>query len=320
MPSDLHSYVATHYLVADPKPVPKKRKRKHGTDAAGLLINDEDETGWGLAGDQNNDGGDDVPVMVSGTSAEFRKTKKSTWKVVGGATKASTADDGDSAAADAILSSAVAETEAARHVDDELPVIEEVLDIEKNGKDVALRSMKQRQEKSKHNRKGEGEGEEETVYRDATGRRIDVTMRRAEARRAAAEAETRERRAKESLQGEVQVEAARRRREELEDAAQLPLARTADDVELNQELKEKQRWNDPMMQFMTERDVDKRQRKTSKGRPVYTGTASPNRYGIKPGYRWDGVDRSNGFEAERFKALNRKERNKNLEYAWQMDE
>jgi len=32
------------------------------------------------------------------------------------------------------------------------------------------------------------------------------------------------------------------------------------------------------------------------------------------------VDRGNGFEAERFKAINRKERNKDLNYAWQMDE
>ena len=107
----------------------------------------------------------------------------------------------------------------------------------------------------------------------------------------------------------------------------MPLARGKDDEELNREMKEARRWNDPMAQFLEPDEAPRAAGRSGKGagrgasrRPVYKGACPPNRYGIRPGYRWDGVDRGNGFEAERFKALNRRERNKGLEYAWQTDE
>ncbi|KAM4055697.1 pre-mRNA-splicing factor of RES complex domain-containing protein [Hirsutella rhossiliensis] len=327
MPSDLGDYLASRYLVADPKPPTKKRKRKHPA-AAGLLITDDDDSTWARASTQPDDEDDGSPMTVSGTTAEFRKTKKSNWKRVGDA--AASAND-DKAAADAILAAAAADAEAARAGEDEGPVIEDVAGAVKmsDGTHAGLQTAaavsaqlkrRQREEQYEFERHRKSAKEEETVYRDATGRRIDISMKRAEARRVAAEAQQKELQAKEALRGEVQLEEARERKEQLRDAKLMPFARNVNDEQMNRELKEQDRWNDPMTQFMSEKKATAGKGKASKRRPVYAGAAPPNRYGIKPGYRWDGVDRGNGSEAERFKAINRRERNKGLEYSWQMDE
>ncbi|KAI1805934.1 Pre-mRNA-splicing factor of RES complex-domain-containing protein [Daldinia bambusicola] len=357
MPSDLSNYLATHYLVADPKPS-KKRKRKQKDDpspSSGLIIADETESGWTRSGrdNDNNDGDDDEDgsAVVAGTSAEFRRAKKSAWKTVGGPPISSNADSrkqnqhADDAAreADAILASAAAEAAAAAAEADasDAPAV-----MMSDGTHAGLQSAatvsaqleaRRRAEREEYEResrgkngKGKGAGEAETIYRDATGRRVDVSMKRAELRREAAEAAAREAAKTEALKGEVQMEAARRRREVLEDAKVMTVARHADDADMNRELKEQVRWGDTMARFIEPKgaaggggggrgDGVGKKRKL-KGKPIYQGAWAPNRYGIRPGYRWDGVDRGNGFEAERFKAINRRERNKGLEYSWQMDE
>jgi pre-mRNA-splicing factor CWC26 len=328
MPSDIADYLASHYLVADPKPSKKrKRKNKDAASSGGLLINDDDDS-WAKPGGQQDDG-EDGPTTVTGVSAEFRKAKKTNWKSLSGGAPSVVSKDDSSAAADAILASAAAEQQAAKDGDDEMPVIEDSENVAKmsDGTHAGLQSAatvsaqlrrRKQEELAEFERHRKNNKEEETVYRDATGRRIDVSMRRAEARRVAAEAEEKERQAKEALKGEVQQEEARRRREQLEDAKLMSFARTADDEDMNQEMKDQERWNDPMAQFLTEKKAPTGKGK-SKRRPVYNGAAPPNRYGIKPGYRWDGVDRGNGSEAKRFRAINRREMNKNLSYEWEMD-
>ncbi|PFH59117.1 hypothetical protein XA68_12783 [Ophiocordyceps unilateralis] len=328
MPSDLSNYLASRYLVADPKPSSKKRKRKR-PDSSGLLITDDDDSAWARPQPQPGDDQDeDDPTTVSGTTADFRKAKKSGWKRVGVGAEAAAALKSDQAAADAVIAAAVAENQAARAADDEAPVVDDVI-MMSDGTHAGLQSAaavsaqlkrRRRQEEQDFEAHRQSAQEQETVYRDATGRRIDISMKRAEARRAALEAEQKELQAKEALKGEAQLDESRKRRGQLSDARNMAFARTADDEQMNKELKERQRWNDPMAQFLGDSKADGTGKKASKRHPVYTGAALPNRYGIRPGYRWDGVDRSNGFEGNRFKAINKRERNKALAYSWQMDE
>ncbi|KAI0749879.1 Pre-mRNA-splicing factor of RES complex-domain-containing protein [Daedaleopsis nitida] len=92
-------------------------------------------------------------------------------------------------------------------------------------------------------------------------------------------------------------------------------ARTADDRELNEDLKAQERWNDPAAAFLT--------KKRAKGprKPEYAGPPPPpNRFGIKPGYRWDGVDRSNGFEKKYFQKSNERRRRGAESYEWSVDD
>ncbi|KAJ2125850.1 Pre-mRNA-splicing factor cwc26 [Coemansia sp. RSA 720] len=62
--------------------------------------------------------------------------------------------------------------------------------------------------------------------------------------------------------------------------------------ELDEERRAKKHWNDPALKFL-----EAKPKKTARV-PEYKGQAPPNRFGIRPGYRWDGVDRSNGFEKD----------------------
>jgi len=167
------------------------------------------------------------------------------------------------------------------------------------------------QDGDEHSGKGK-----ETIYRDASGRIINVAMKRADARKKAEEEAARAAAAVEAQRGDVQRSEKEKRKERLREARFMTVARHADDVELNEELRERERWDDPAAGFLEKRKAGK----SVSGRPLYEGASAPNRYGIRPGYRWDGVDRGNGFEGEWFKARNRVRDRQNLEYAWQMDE
>lgn len=84
-----------------------------------------------------------------------------------------------------------------------------------------------------------------------------------------------------------------------------PIDRSADDAKMNSQLKQVFRADDPMAAFLT-----KSRPKGRVEKPKYKGPAPPpNRFGIQPGHRWDGVDRSNGFESMMYQKINERGRN-----------
>ncbi|KAG8931453.1 Pre-mRNA-splicing factor cwc26 [Tulasnella sp. 417] len=178
---------------------------------------------------------------------------------------------------------------------------------------------KKKRKKSKRTDENYGGDEQgETVYRDASGRTIrvesaeDIAARQAEEER---EKREREREKKEWQKGLVQREQAEARRREEEKERNRNVARHVDDKELNEVQRAEERWNDPAAAFLTKNE------KKGPKRPEYKGSASPpNRFGIKPGYRWDGVDRSKGFEKKYFQTINEKGRTKLEAYQWSVDD
>lgn len=133
---------------------------------------------------------------------------------------------------------------------------------------------------------GQGNDAEETVYRDTSGKRIDTKAAKAEMARQKRKELEKEMQKMEWGKGLVQREDREKARRELEEMANKSLNRYADDEDLNNELRDVQRWNDPAARFLT---GDSGGKKKSKGptRPKYAGpTPAPNRFGIPPGYRW----------------------------------
>ncbi|KAK0093674.1 hypothetical protein PV326_012945 [Microctonus aethiopoides] len=93
-----------------------------------------------------------------------------------------------------------------------------------------------------------------------------------------------------------------------------PLARYADDKDLDAQLRAVEREGDPMLDYIKQKQIKEGKREPD--RPNYQGSFMPNRFGIKPGHRWDGVDRSNGYEKKWFEARNAKAAIQEEAYKW----
>ncbi|KAM3306238.1 BUD13 isoform X1 [Capsicum chacoense] len=128
------------------------------------------------------------------------------------------------------------------------------------------------------------------------------------------------------------------RLQELESEKDKPFARTRDDPELDTMLKERVRWGDPMAHLVKKKQLDPilpdfgaNEKMKDSGFiipqviPSHSWIkrgldAAPNRYGIRPGRHWDGVDRSTGYEKNLFKSMNEKQATEREAYLWSVSD
>lgn len=182
----------------------------------------------------------------------------------------------------------------------------------------------------------------QTVFRDKEGRRVskeDFAEEQAAAKKKA------------QYDSEQQLEwgGGLKQRADAQDAAVAeaaeaakPFARTADDPELEAMRRGRTRWGDPMAGLVKAREpdlpapssslVERHAGKLKKSGfiiPTEVPKHSwlrrgvgppPNRYAIKPGRHWDGVDRGNGFEREMFKRQNELKRKAQEAYMWAQED
>uniref|UniRef100_A0A7N1A1K3 BUD13 homolog n=1 Tax=Kalanchoe fedtschenkoi TaxID=63787 RepID=A0A7N1A1K3_KALFE len=173
-----------------------------------------------------------------------------------------------------------------------------------------------------------------TVYRDKTGKRIS----KEEYLQSKKGEEKPKEKKLEWGKGLAQKREHEERLQELELEKEKPFARTRDDPELDKSLKDRVRWGDPMAHLVKKKDaaVDLRDlgendkmkesgfivpQEIPKHSWLKRGLdAAPNRYGIRPGRHWDGVDRSTGYEKELFKRMNEKRATEREAYLWSVSD
>ncbi|QRV75952.1 Pre-mRNA-splicing factor of RES complex [Ceratobasidium sp. AG-Ba] len=308
MSSSMQAYLASKYM-SGPKAdailsrttdKPKKKKRKTAADSgpstSASFIRDDDG-GWGRETRDSDE--EELKEAQLASDRSFKKKTKSNWEVI---------QPGDGIPA-----------EDPPPKDEEPQVVETEGPVFKAGL-MTAEQLKKVMPKKKAPTKEEREeaaaaAAQETVYRDSSGRKIDTKAERAEAARRKREKEELEAKKMEWGKGLVQRDEAERRRLELEKEKTRGMARYADDADLNEDQKAQDRWNDPAAAFLTD--------KKSKGprKPQYQGPPPPpNRFGIKPGYRWDGVDRGNGFEKKFFQRQNERKRRGAEAYEYSVDD
>eukprot|EP00117_Sycon_ciliatum_P001688 scpid67832/ scgid5970/ BUD13 homolog len=158
-----------------------------------------------------------------------------------------------------------------------------------------------------------------TVFRDKkTGKKMDIALEKKKKRE---EEDVKAAELEKQMQwgrGLVQKQQTADKVDDMLHEMSKPLARYRDDTDLDRMLRDEDREGDPMLAFMKKKKtkVDP----TKPVRPVWQGPFPPNRYNIRPGHRWDGVDRSNGFEKKCFEMKARQKATATEAYQWSVED
>jgi pre-mRNA-splicing factor CWC26 len=212
--SGLQTYLASKYMSgtkADAilnRSAPKKKKRKHNDDPHPVresLVVDEDG-GWGDA--SNKDDVEEVEDVIVASDRSFKKRDEA---------RASGGDTGWITVKEPTPPPTEDEKPLVVGMEDETPF---------KGGLVTASQLKKRASKAPPKKISEpAEEEQETVYRDASGRRIDTKAERAEAARKKREREELEAKKMEWGKGIVQRDEEERKRAELAAESMKDLAR-----------------------------------------------------------------------------------------------
>ncbi|RVE63812.1 hypothetical protein OJAV_G00140270 [Oryzias javanicus] len=185
--------------------------------------------------------------------------------------------------------------------------------------EILREEQKENRRREKNNQPLEDESRNaETVFRDKSGKRRDLTSEREEQKRKAGEKAAKDEKYAQWGKGLAQSQMEQQKLEDAVIEAQKPLARHRDDEDLDRMLREQEREGDPMAAMLRRK---KEKSTKTQDKPRYNGpTPPPNRFNIPPGYRWDGVDRSNGFEKKRYMRLADKKAMQEMAYKWSVED
>ena len=130
---------------------------------------------------------------------------------------------------------------------------------------------------------------EDTVYRDRKGRKLEMLSEMMKGQQGGGGGAAASREPTWGTGLAQQKEKAERMHRAREDGRG-PMARYSIDEQSDAEKRAAIRFDDPMARHLSKKAADS-------GKPKYRGPPPPaNRFNLMPGYRWDGVDRSNGYE------------------------
>ncbi|KAI8067847.1 Pre-mRNA-splicing factor of RES complex-domain-containing protein [Gongronella butleri] len=303
------AYIANKYLSGGGGDDDKKKKKKKKKSVIGNIgIVDEDEWGWAKEEQPRS--------SKKKTSMSVSTARPSHWKPMAAA---AASDDDDVQGDDDESRPVVVATEI-----DDIPMDESKPRMS-SGQKAGLLTSKEIRAEAERARRLESDAmkhvqhqqEQETIYRDSSGKKIDMKLAKAEEMRARQKENEKKERQMEWGKGLVQRDEEQRRRQQLEDEKHKPMARYANDSDLNQELKDQERWNDPGAAFITKKKPSASKKMVQ---PTYKGPWKPNRFMIPPGYRWDGVDRSNGYEDKLLLHMNQQKSFKAEAHAWSTED